>query len=92
MAPHDAPSCGDCLRRAEVPPVRRYSPISVLLGTLPQALQWVLMWTYSMSVGAAEQAVPGLAAVSVGYEHCQLTLAIGLAAWWRCCPSYWLLS
>ncbi len=48
---------------------------------VPQASWWVLMWTYSMSVGAAEQAVPGLAAVSVGYEHCQLTLAIGLAAW-----------
>lgn len=55
---------------------------------VPQASRWTLTWTYSVSVGAAEQAVPGLVTVSVEYEHCQLTLAIGLAAWWRACLSY----
>ena len=55
---------------------------------VPEALRATLAWTYPVSVGAAEQAVLGLVTISVGYEHCQLTLAIGLAAWWRDCPSY----
>ena len=34
-----------------------------MLRLAPSYPWWVLMWTYSVSVGAAEQALPGLVTV-----------------------------